>query len=117
MLSEHQEQACLFKWVELQLGRWPELAWFYAIPNGADVSVRERKKLVDEGLRSGVADMHLPVARHGYHSLYIELKKVGGRDASKKQKEFRDFVIEQGNCWKLCYGAPEASKVISWYMG
>ena len=40
-----------------------------------------------QGVKAGVPDLHLPVARGGYHGLYIELK-VGDNTTTKKQKDW-----------------------------
>lgn len=52
----------------------------YHIPNGGLRSKREAARMKGQGVRPGVPDLCIPVARRGYHSLYIEMKAAeGGR--------------------------------------
>lgn len=59
------------------------LEWFHAIPNGGTRGGDKRSAMIAganmkaEGLKTGVYDTHLPIARHGYHSFWIEMKKPG----------------------------------------
>lgn len=85
------------------------LKWFHAIPNGGargdDDKTRKIRggNLKAEGVRMGVADTFLPVARGGYNGLYIEMKKPGAiKQVSDDQEAFRDFVWAQGYGWIVC---------------
>lgn len=71
---EHVEQKALFYWAALHETRVPELAMLYAIPNGRGRSKAEAGKLKAEGVKAGVLDVALDVARGGYHGLRIEMK-------------------------------------------
>lgn len=68
------EQTKLFNWVVLARGKYPELDMLYHIPNGGSRNKIEAANLRRQGVRSGVPDLCLPVARGNYHGLYIELK-------------------------------------------
>lgn len=77
-----------------------ELDWLHAIPNGgargdSKTSKIRGSQMKSEGVRAGVADIFWPVARKGYHGLYIEMKTPTG-GIQPKQKEFRNFVLYQG---------------------
>lgn len=50
----------------------------FAIPNGARVRPSIALRLRAEGMRSGVWDLFLPLARLGYHGLWIETKSDSG---------------------------------------
>ncbi len=79
-LIEHDIQVELIRRVNeetLQL-QHPELALLYAIPSGGKRSKATAGKMKAEGVKPGVPDLHLPVPRGRYHSLYIELKRPGG---------------------------------------
>lgn len=91
----------------------PELEWFHAIPNGGargnDVKTATIRggQLKAEGVKAGVLDTFLPVARKGFHGLYIEMKKPGKlANTSKEQDSFAAFAMKQGyhvvicDCWK-----------------
>lgn len=98
----------------------PELRWLHAVPNGATYgsSQQERARrgaqMKREGLRPGVADIYWPIARSGYHGLYIEMKTPTG-SMREVQVEFRDFVIEQGYGWRLCRSYDEAFDMLRFY--
>jgi hypothetical protein len=85
--TEHQEQVSLIKWANLQSRAYPELAHLFAVPNGSHKSKQARKNFKDEGLKSGVPDLILPVARGGFNHLYIEMKRIKGGTVSENQKD------------------------------
>jgi hypothetical protein len=112
---EHDEQKSLFQWVKYMTGKYPELDSLYAIPNGGKRDIITAARLKAEGVRPGVPDMCLPVARHGYHGLYIEMKIKGGR-LSDNQKDWISKLTAQGYMVKVCYGWQEASIEIHKYI-
>lgn len=122
--SEHGHQTALFCWCAANKDKYPELEWFHAIPNGGLRSKAQAGKLKAEGVKSGVCDCFLPVARRGYHGLYIEMKKPSERPkregskggVSDSQKEFMDFVGKQGYVWGVCYTWQEATEALTWYL-
>ena len=73
--SESVEQQRLFQWARMASGGRPELKMLYHIPNEGKRSRATGARLVAEGLKRGVPDICLPVARGGCHGLYIELKR------------------------------------------
>lgn len=112
-MTEHQEQAALIQWFDVQhkdlRGR------LFAIPNGGQRHVAVATKLKAEGVRRGVPDLMLPVARHGFHGLFIELKAKGGRP-TKEQLDWLGFLGEQGYMAVVCVGAQAAINTISSYL-
>lgn len=60
---EEIEQTCLFRWAALESGAHPELALLHAIPNGGKWSKSEAARMKAAGVKPGVPDMFLPVAR------------------------------------------------------
>lgn len=116
MLSEHQEQANLIKWANLQARLYPELALLFAIPNGGLRDVRVARKLKLEGVKSGVPDLFLPVARRGYHGLFIELKSTKGKP-TKKQVSWLAQLDKQGFKAVVCRGFDAATGEIIRYLG
>jgi hypothetical protein len=124
--SEHDEQASIIEWAgRLQVER-PELALLFAIPNGAKLPYLkdgrgrryspQAQKLKAEGMRAGVPDMCLPVARQGFHGMFIELK-VGRNQPSAEQVNFLDHLAEQGYYAAVCWGAEDAISAILAYLG
>ena len=72
--SEDAEQEIVIQWVRMNEGKWPELKLLHHIPNGGSRNKREAARLKRMGVLAGVSDLHLPVSKGGYNSLYIEMK-------------------------------------------
>ena len=66
VMSEDGHQVVLFQWAALAKGKYPELAWLYAVPNGGLRSKAVAGKLKAEGTRRGVPDYLWP-QRSGQH--------------------------------------------------
>ncbi len=114
--TESEEQQILFEWALLQTGRYPELELLYHIPNGGSRSKAEAGRFKAEGVKSGVPDLCLPVARGGFHGLYIELKRITGGKTSTDQRSWIEKLTEQGYRAVICRGWEEASKALIWYL-
>lgn len=108
-------QEMLFRWITYQLDEYPELALLYHIPNGGKRDAKTATILKRQGVKAGVPDLHLPVARGGYHGLYIELK-VGDNTTTKKQKDWIRELNKQGYLAVVCYGWDEAAKQLLDYL-
>lgn len=115
-LPEDEEQMQFFRWIQYARGTYPALDLFFHIPNGGRRSKAEAGRFKAMGVRSGVPDLCLPVARRGYHGLWIELKAAGGRPSSE-QKKWLGALIDQGYYCAICYGWDAARKVAEWYLG
>ena len=115
-LTESQEQQLLFEWAALSGGKWPELALMYHIPNGGSRSKSEAGRFKAEGVKSGVPDICLPVARGRYHGLYIELKRVKGGRVSPAQQGWIAALRDQGYCACVCKGWDDAAHIIKAYL-
>ena len=118
MATETQHQVAVINWSQQPHIRqkWPELALLYHIKNETKEGARQVAVDKSMGVKKGVPDLHLPVARGAYHSLYIEMKTPNGRPSSE-QLWWRDRLEEQGNAWCICYGWKEAVSVLENYMG
>lgn len=109
---------------------FPELKWLHHIPNGGSRGDDERSRAIRggqlkaQGVRTGVADLCLPVRRGQWSGLYIEMKKPSEkpkREGSKggvsdEQAEFGKFVQAQGFGWCVCYSWQDAAEVIEKYL-
>lgn len=113
--KEGGAQEMLFRWITYQLDEYPELALLYHIPNGGKRDAKTATILKRQGVKAGVPDLHLPVARGGYHGLYIELK-VGDNTTTKKQKDWIRELNKQGYLAVVCYGWDEAAKQLLDYL-
>ena len=69
--TESVEQQCLFRWAAFQSGRFPELALLYHVPNGGSRKKAEAGRFRAEGVKAGVPDLCLPVARGGVFCLAL----------------------------------------------
>lgn len=115
-MSEHIIQRTFFDWVKWNSAKYPELNLFYAIPNGGKRSIITATRLKAEGVRAGVPDCVLPVARHEFNALYIEFKNGKKGVISESQREFMDKLSAHGNFTAVCRSADEAIELVRWYL-
>lgn len=109
-MSEALEQRAVIEWCDAN-----KVPCFH-IPNGGFRNKREAAHLKEQDVRPGVPDLCVPMARGGYHSLYIEMKAEKGR-VSGYQAKWIQLLREQGMCAYVCYGADNAIKLIEMYLG
>ena len=114
-LDEHAIQAAVIRWAKLQSGAYPSLRTLYAIPNGGKRHIRVALKLKREGVKAGVPDLHLPVARGGFIGLYIEMKDDDGV-LSKSQKEVIPLLIAEGHLVEVCRTIESACELLRAYV-
>lgn len=114
--TEAQEQRDLFRWAQLARGRYPELQLMYHIPNEGKRSTITGARLKAGGLRSGVPDICLPVARGPYHALYIELKRTRASRVSEDQRAWLAKLTRAGNKAIVCRGWDAARAAIIEYL-
>lgn len=114
--DEHHEQVSLMAWAEWASLDRPELALLFAIPNGGARDAVTGARMKAEGVKAGVPDLFLPVARCGYHGLYIELKRRDGGKVSPSQQWWIDALTEQGYLVKVCHGRDAAERVLCDYL-
>jgi len=105
----------LFKWAEWNHQAYPELFLLHHIPNGGRRDIVTATHLKAEGVKAGVPDICLPVARFKWHGLYIEMK-VGDNKPSDNQLDWIDKLRRQGYKVNVCYGWEQASEVIMAYL-
>lgn len=86
----------------------------FAIPNGGRRNKKEAYWLKRTGVKSGVPDLCIPVARKGYHGLYIEMK-YGRNKPTDEQEKWIALLNDNGYCATVCVGAKEAMNFINWY--
>lgn len=113
--GEHAEQAALLRWTLEARAGLPELNLLFAIPNGARVARSVAARLKAEGLKSGVPDLFLPVARQGRHGLWIEMKAPGGRLAAE-QRLWHQALSAQGYAVRVCRSREEAAAALRAYL-
>lgn len=114
--TESAEQQLLFQWARMQSGKYPELTLLYHIPNEGKRSHKTGARMKAEGLKTGVPDICLPVARGGHHGLYIELKRVKNSRVTVAQMAWIEALTRQGYVAAVCRGADEAIELITRYL-
>lgn len=135
MTSEESrlQQACKL-WFD---GAWPEYrTLFFAVPNGANVTEKQRMKLTAEGMTRGVADTLLVVPSHDgrYHCLGVEFKKknynttldrktgtcrlkVTHTKQSPDQVAWQKAFEQAGNRYVVVWDYEDFQKVIAEHLG
>ena len=103
-------------WAAAMRATLPDLDLPYAIPNGARTTMGMAKKLKAEGVKTGVPDLCLPVARGGYHALYIEMKRQKLGQLSPAQRRWAELLRSQGNLVVVAKGADRATELLRAYL-
>lgn len=116
--TEDAEQKNLITWAEVAASRYPELRLLYHVPNsgGGPQHINYSRKLKAMGLKSGVPDLVLPVARQGFHGLYLELKRRAGGDVSEAQRRWHFELRQEDYRVEVCRGADAARDVLIDYL-
>lgn len=127
--SEHQEQVVFISWFKRQYPKYEKA--IFSNPNGSHISgastkgfgraaviAIKMKKMKREGFKTGVSDVQLTVSRGGYHGLWIEMKKINGKekDVSDDQAAHIDLMRELGHQAEWAAGADEAIAIVKQYM-
>lgn len=127
--KESDIQRSLFLWAQMASRDYPGLELLNASMNGAWIPGGKRgsaeqalkfkiiNTLRDIGcLRVGFPDLSLPVARGGYHGLYVELKRIGSGKVSKDQQWWLDKLTAQGYFAVPAWGFKQAQDVVLRYL-
>lgn len=113
---EGQEQAALMRELELRYPAVFEL--MYHVPNGGHRVKAVASKLKAQGVKAGIPDLVLTMARGGFFGLYIEFKATPPNDAaiSASQHERIRKLNEQGYLAVVCRGHFDAMEQIRAYL-
>lgn len=120
-MTEHAEQTLVVRWASDNEWRYPPLRWLHSSLNGIVIPAppKVRAKIINhmkaEGMKKGIPDLSLPVARRGYHGLFIEMK-IGYNKPTDEQKDFMAFAESEGYLDKVCYSSDEAIETLEWYL-
>lgn len=115
-MTESDHQKALITWARLSVGRYPDLKYLYAIPNGGKRHIVTAARMKAEGARVGVSDLHLPVPRGAYHGMWIEMKSAKGR-LSPEQKEWIEAMLALGHYACVCREWSKARDALVMYLG
>lgn len=111
-MTEKDEQVALFDWAAYRT----DLQLMFHIVNEGRRSVQHTQSLIRQGMKPGVPDIFLPVAKGRYHGLFIEMKRKYGGRQTPEQKAWQTALLEQGYAACVCKGFDEAKDTIDWYM-
>lgn len=113
---EGLEQAALIR--ELELCLPAVAALIYHVPNGGHRHKLVAIKLKGQGVKAGVPDLVLPMARGGYFGLYLEFKATAPNDAavSASQHAWIRRLNDQGYLAIVCRGHFDAMEQIRAYL-
>jgi len=119
---EGSEQKALISWLHGEWRRGTEVGqaypFTYHVPNGGQRNKRTAAELKAQGVRAGVSDLVVSIARGGWHGLYVEFKATPPRHASlaASQREWLARMEAAGYCAVLARGLEEARAVLREYM-
>ncbi len=114
--SEHGHQAAVMCWANQNIVKYPDLKWLTAIPNGGYRDKITAAKLKAEGVKAGVPDLLLLVARGSYAALWIEMKKPDVGKLSVEQSEWLAQAANQGHATRVCFGWISAVEALQSYL-
>jgi hypothetical protein len=122
--AEHAEQVALIQWAVLaQLPSADDVetgssvaSLLFAVPNGGRRNLREAARLKMEGVKAGVWDLFLPLARRGRHGLWLELKSPKGV-MSPEQRRWGAAMTSAGYETVVCRSFDQARAAIESYLG
>ena len=106
--SEATEQERVINWATFYAKDFPELELLHHIPNGGSRNQLEAANLKRQGVKAGVPDLCLPVARNGKHGLYVEMKWGKNKTTDKQDwwlEQLRQQGYETAVCWSRVNGS------------
>lgn len=115
-LSEHDLQKAVIDECDRRAILRPEYGLIFAIPNGGARHPIIAAKLKAEGVRAGVPDLFLPVARHGYHGLFVELKAGPNKPSEAQLTWIRNLKAEGYRVEVLWDSVDDVMERIEWYL-
>ena len=71
--------------------------------------------LMAKGIKRGVSDLFIPLARKGKHGLWLELKSLNGIVSSEQSMFLRDMAAQDYHT-AVCYTIEDAIKQLQLYL-
>lgn len=112
--TEHNLQENFNNWLRYQYPKEYEIC--YAIPNGGSRHPIEAINLKRTGTKAGIPDFCIPIARKGYHGLYIEFKSPDKKPTPLQQSKL-NRLREEGYMAECCDDFDKASELVRGYLG
>jgi len=107
---EHRLQVMCIKWFRLKY----KTTTIFAIPNGGKRNAFEAKRLKDEGVLAGVADLFVMCPNRQYAGLFIEMK-VKPNKQSDSQIAFQINAKRANYQYAVCYSLDEFINIVDDY--
>lgn len=113
---EGREQVALVRWIQIRHQAAFAVTWH--TPNGGRRDKVTAAKLKAQGVKAGIPDLQLAMARGGYFGLFIEFKATPPHDAavSASQKEMVQLLTAEGYLAVVCKGMAAAMEQITAYL-
>lgn len=112
----HQQK--FFEWIEwVGIKHTPELKYCFHIPNGEKRHISVGVKLKKMGVKKGVPDVFIPLARHDFNGLFIEFKKDESSKLSPHQKEYFEYLETQNFLCAVAQNGEHAIDILKRYIG
>lgn len=121
-MSEHDHQAVVVQWFKRQYPQlkgciWANLnAQMFLSRLPEKMAYRVLGFLYKIGMKKGVSDLTIAVARGGKYGLYIEMKNESTGKLSPEQQAHLDLMQQQGYEAIWCHGADIAIAAIKVYI-
>ncbi len=113
-MSEQKQQAAYFQWCAKSGIK--ELEQAFAVPNGGSRHMLEALNLKRSGVRPGVPDVLLPIAKGGFIGLALEFKWNYGKP-SEAQIDRVTALQMAGWCVMLVWDWEAAKRATEGYLG
>ncbi len=111
-MEDNLQKSCV-AWFDLQ---YRHLSWaLFHIPNGGFRNQKEAAKFKAMGVRAGVPDLMLVIARRGYNYLAIELK-VGKNKQTENQRWYQAKMIENGGKYVVVRSLDQFIETVTDYL-
>lgn len=119
--TEHEIQAAIVRWADLNSGRHPSLRLLFAIPNGGWRHMSTAAKLKAEGVRPGVPDLFLACPRYcgdvWAPGLFIEVKRGTMGRVREQQALWAGTLRGVGYAVEVVRSFEEGVACLSRYLG
>lgn len=115
--TEYEVQCRVFRTARSYATIYPELRFLTGSLSGIKMTIGQAVKMKKAGcLVKGIPDLHLPLRRGGWNSLWIEIKRDDGGKISQEQYEWSEFLKKQGFKHRFTRGFQETWDEIFLYL-
>jgi hypothetical protein len=97
------------------MSHYRDLDCAFAVPNGGTRHLLEAMNLKRSGVKAGVPDIFIPIARDCFHGLFLEMKSEKGK-VSEDQIAFMTMLSKNGYKCVVCHGFDAAKNEIEYYL-